>query len=113
MLGDAAAMIVVDVDGFGASRDDGAVPPSDGCDNRDCDMAHAFTPWIERSAATVTHGPLAVNRANGAIWSAAAPHGARKKSLIVFWLKRGVLQRGHPKAIVSILAWRRYGALFL
>ena len=25
-------------------------------------MAHAFTPWIERSAATVTKGPLAVNR---------------------------------------------------
>jgi hypothetical protein len=69
IIGDAAAMIVVDVDGFGASRDICGVRPSERCDNRNCDMAHAFTPWIERSVATVTHGPVVVNRASGAICS--------------------------------------------
>src|ERR1700722_14528315 len=89
IFGDAAAMIVVDVDGFGASRDDRGVRPSDGCDNRDCDVAHAFTPWIERSAARVTHGPLVVNRPSDRRKDRRLrPYRARKKSLIVLRLKR-------------------------
>ena len=68
---------------------------------------------VGRPRKNLTHAPLVVNRPGGAICSAASPNGARKKSLVVFWLKRGVLQRGHLKAIVSTSAWRRYGELFL
>jgi hypothetical protein len=49
IFGDAAAMIVVDVDGLGASRDNRAGRPSDGCDNRGCDGAHMLMAALGKS----------------------------------------------------------------
>jgi hypothetical protein len=49
IFGDAPAMIVVGVDGLGASRDNRAGRPSNGCDNRGCDGAHMLMAALGKS----------------------------------------------------------------
>jgi len=87
ILGDAAAMIVIDIDGLGAGRNARRDRLSGGGDNRESNAAHVFAPWNARNppsrpAATASGLLTLVRAAAGTMSRATASAGKPNLELL-------------------------------